>query len=162
MPIINEATSAVSKRLEINSPKQRKEDKRKRQNNSELTVAVRSLNLFRRSSSEFRTAWSWFWPESFVRRRSRGTECPRFEPAIVVKLSKWTGRSTSTTMNESRISARIGEKRYLRGMSIFVTVLIAETTEIGAFGWWDSLYEKVKENEQWVQRVKMKWCGLGE
>jgi len=37
-------------------------------------------------------------------------------------------------MNESRISARIGEKRYLRGMSIFVTVLIAETTEIGAFG----------------------------
>jgi len=68
---------------------------------------------------ELTTAWSWFSPESFIRRRSRGTECPRFEPAIVVNLSNWTGRSTTTTMKESRMSARIGEKRYLRGISIF-------------------------------------------
>jgi len=40
----------------------------------------------------------------------------------------------------------------------FVIVLIAEITEVGAFGWWDTLCEEVKENENSVLRVKMKWC----
>ncbi|KAG2390073.1 uncharacterized protein HKW66_Vig0225220 [Vigna angularis] len=41
-------------------------------------------------------------------------------------------------MNESRMSARIGEKRHLRGISIFVIVLIAGITEVGAFGCFDT------------------------
>lgn len=118
----------------------------------ELTVAVRSRNLFRRTSPEFPTAWSWFSPESFVRRRSNWTEYEDFEPAIVANSSIWPRRRTTTTMNESRINEKIGERKYLRGISIFIFVLLVENRGISSVCWWDSVIffsrkcEKVKVN----------------